>query len=121
MYRNHKADEIDAETVVNAIELVKHYLNEAARVSGMAVASDGSRRAQDTLDFLRGLDHDTVHLAEVYQYGPSSVRNAATARVIMQTLADHGYVEPLPEGTEVDGQPRREAWRVLPTDDEAGP
>jgi hypothetical protein len=118
VYRNLNATKIDAETVVNAIELVKYYLDEAARVSGMAVASEGSRRAQETLDFLRGLDHDVVHLAEIYQRGPSSVRNAATARAVMQMLTDHGYVEPIPDGAEVDGGHRREAWRVLPPDGE---
>ena len=120
VYRDQDANEIDADAVVNAIELVEHYLGEATRVNGMAAASEGARRAQETLEFLQRLDHDVVHLAEIYQRGPFAVRNAAVARAVMQMLADHGYAEPIPEGAEIDGRHRREAWRVLPTDGEAG-
>ncbi len=58
VYRDHEATEIDAETVANAITLVEHYLGEATRVAGMAVVAEGDRRAQETLEFLQGLDHD---------------------------------------------------------------
>jgi hypothetical protein len=90
------------------------------RVTGLAVVSESAQRAQETLAFLQNLDRKTVYLAEIYQRGPTSVRSAATARAVMATLTDHGFTEPIPNGVEIDGCHRREAWRVLPLDNGAG-
>jgi hypothetical protein len=43
------------------------------------------------------------HLAGIYQLGPGTLRDAATARRAMSILEEHGWVTQLVAGTEVDG------------------
>jgi len=55
-----------------------------------------------------------LHLATIYQLGPYALRDSRTARRIVEILADRGHVRQLPDGTEVDGKARRDAWELVP-------
>jgi hypothetical protein len=96
------------------IELAKHYANEVLRIHGGAAISPDLRLAQRLLSWLKAQANTTVHLAMMYQRGPAALRDASTARRIVKILEEHGEVERLPPGEEIDGAPRKEAWRLRP-------
>ena len=75
-----------------------------------AVADPDIIVAEMTLAWLQ--PYDVVHLAQVYQYGPNSVRDAKTAQRIVALLEDHGWLMRVEGGQEIDGAHRREVWRV---------
>jgi hypothetical protein len=96
------------------IALAMHYANEMLRLhDGAAVAPD-LRLAQRLLTWLQPSGSAPVHLATIYQWGPKALRDASTARKIVKILEEHGQVARLPPGTEIDGAPRKEAWRLRP-------
>jgi hypothetical protein len=113
LYGHENAREIATQTVAGAIELVRHYLAEARRIAGQGGEDAESHRARAVLGYITGLGRKLVHLAEIYQCGPRSIRDAASARQAMRVLERHGYVESLPEDAVIDGERRREAWRIL--------
>lgn len=94
--------------------LAQHYAAEMLRLSGDATVPPDLRMAHRLLAWWQTRDHPRCHLAAIYQYGPSGLRDAATARKVVGILAEHGWVRPLPTGTEIDGQARREAWELVP-------
>lgn len=51
-------------------------------------------------------------MTDVYQKGPSSIRQAGKARDLMRILQEHGWAEPCPEGMEIEGKKHKEAWRL---------
>lgn len=75
---------------------------------GASLVGRQIHEAERLLHWLRHVwTEPTVSLPDVYQRGPSFLRVAATARRVAQTLADHGYLEP------VQDKDRREAWRIV--------
>jgi hypothetical protein len=110
-YADPGAAEVSGEAMAGGIELVQHYAAEALRLVGSASIDPDLLLAQRVVDWWQGRDAD-LHLAELYQYGPGPVRDAATARRIMRLLVDHGYALET-SGAEIGGRKRREAWRRL--------
>jgi len=106
--------EVRAEHMANGITLAQHYAGEMLRLTGGAEVLSELRTAQAVLDWLRVRSGRLrFHLAEIYQTGPATVRNAASARAAMVILVDHGHAVPLAVGTRIDGTPRREAWQLI--------
>jgi len=55
-----------------------------------------------------------IGLATIYQSGqPKSLRTAKAAREAMQTLTEHGWAVPIPDGAIIDGKRHRNAWRII--------
>jgi hypothetical protein len=106
------ATAIDAQHMRAGITLMQFYLGEALRLFDAAVADPDIVLAEKTLAWVQ--QHKVVHLAQVYQFGPNSVRDAKTARRIMSILEEHGWVSRVAGGEEIDGAHRREVWRVQP-------
>jgi len=88
------------------IKLVTHYLNEAVRLYEAGTNDPDLREAEKLLRWCQGRTGKTVTLVDIYQLGPSSVRNAKRARELMKILEDHGQVRP------TIGEKQREAWRL---------
>lgn len=96
------------------IQLAYHYANEMLRLADGACVPRDLRSAQKLLSWWQSWESPIVHLATIYQRGPSDLRNAKAARAAAQTLEDHGWLERLSPGIEVEGKPRKEAWRLIP-------
>lgn len=107
-------DDVSAEMMACGIALAQHYAAEMIRLKGGASIGPELRAAQRLLDWWQGRSDRAAHLAEIYQRGPASLRTAAGARAACGVLQDHGWIVELTKGTEVDGSPRREAWRLVP-------
>jgi hypothetical protein len=56
--------------------------------------------------------YDFVHMQQIYQFGPSPIRDVKTATRICGILKAHGYFIPVPGGMSIDGVKRKIVWRV---------
>ena len=112
VYDDPEAMVVPAEAMACGIALAQHYGQEMMRLAGAASINPDLRHAARLLAWWQEQGGKPLHLAAIYQHGPNALRDAATARRIIHLLEDHGYAEPLPPGTEVDGKPRKEAWEL---------
>jgi len=110
---NIEARHIDKETFERAVRLAEYYTREALRLFEAGYASPELRRAEALRVWL--LHHDAPHvgLAEIYQNGPKTVRDAATARAAVAALVDHGWLVPVAGPSKVKGKNVREAWSIV--------
>lgn len=114
VYDDPDAMEVPLPAMIGGIALAQHYGAEMMRLAGAASIAPDLRLAARLLAWWQEQRGKPLHLAAIYQHGPNALRDAATARRIVLLLEDHGYAEPLPPGTEIDGKPRKEAWELVP-------
>jgi hypothetical protein len=83
-------------------------LFEASRVS------EDLLLAQKLLTWLHETwSEEFVSLPDIYQKGPSAIRDSKTAKKIADILEHHGWLDRTESGAEVAGQRRRVAWRIM--------
>lgn len=114
LYNDPDAMEIPLIAMQSAVTLAKFYANEMLRLNGGASVSRELRTAKRLLTWWQGQPHPVLHLATIYQLGPSELREAKPARAAVAILAESGWIERLPANTIVDGKPRKEVWRLVP-------
>jgi hypothetical protein len=108
------AGEVDGGHMESGIRLAGHFLAEALRLAAVGTVHPDIRLAQRTLDWLRSSwPHAAVSTPDLYQRGPSCIRDKTTAHRAASILEDHGYLVTLPDGATIDGTRRREAWGVV--------
>lgn len=105
--------QIDAATLASAIDLAKYYLGEAVRLMASGMIDPELRLAQTLLEWLHAQPGKKIGLRDIYRLGPNAIRQADKARQAMGVLAEHGWVKPLPDGAEIDGQRHKEAWEIV--------
>jgi putative DNA primase/helicase len=106
------AEEISGQHVEAARELVAYFLSEAQRLVALSWQDPELRTAQALLDWIAPLNR-SVSLVEIYQCGPSQLRNASSARSAAVILEGHGRIEKA-QGVIYRGQIRTEAWVLTP-------
>ena len=87
-------DAIHEEQIDRALRLMLHYLDEALRLWGAGKVKTELKLAQELLDWLRtkvGAGF-VFALADIYRKGPTQIRSAAVARVVVRVLLEHGWV-----------------------------
>lgn len=114
LYGDPDAMEVPSMAMQSAVTLAIFFANEMLRLGGGASVSRELRTAQRLLTWWQGQPHPVLHLATIYQFGPSELREAKAARVAVAILAESGWIERLPPNTSVDGKPRKEVWRLVP-------
>ncbi len=102
---NPNSQSIDAETMTRAARIAEHYCSEALRLLAGAAVSDQIRRAEKVLVWLQTRGQATFRLSDIYQRGPSEVREAAEARKIVGILIDHGWLVP--------ADAKAKEWRIV--------
>ena len=111
-------EDLDAPSVLKermaaGIEIVQFYAAEALRLfeAGQIEVDlqEAERLRRWLLDDWKGL---AIGLPEIYQRGPNAIRSAPRARRLMEILEKHDWVVRLPNGAEIDGEHRREAWAI---------
>ena len=113
-YADANAVSITGEAMAGGITLAQHYAAELLRLQGVSGVSHDLHQAAVLLAWWQARAEPRCHLAEVYQGGPGMLRDAAAARRIASILQEHGYLDPLPAGTVLDGAARKEAWVLVP-------
>jgi hypothetical protein len=114
VYADADAMEVAGEAMACGVALAQHYAAELLRLQGASAVSPDLRLAARLLAWWQGRSDPRCHLAEIYQRGLNALGEAATARRMVGILEDHGWVRRLPDGTVLDGAPRREAWELVP-------
>ncbi len=96
------------------IQMAEHYAGEALRLFQAGRSDPDLLLAQRTLDWLhKKWRESNLGLSDLYRLGPNAIRDSKTARKMIRILEDHGWVVRMEGGAEVDGQHRREAWRIV--------
>jgi hypothetical protein len=114
VYDNPDATEVSLVTMQSGIELARYYANEMLRLHGGASVAPVLRMARQLLTWWQSQEQKSIYLSLIYQYGPSALRSAKPARIAVEVLEEHGWIDRLPARTLIDGIPRQEAWRLLP-------
>ncbi|MFD0979299.1 YfjI family protein [Tropicimonas aquimaris] len=111
------AKEVTAETMADAITLAKFYLSEASRLANAATVSAEIQRAEALRKWLlESWPHPDILVRDVLRLAPiRALRESPAARSSIDILERHGWLVPLPQGTEVRGASRKEAWRIVRT------
>lgn len=104
-------DQIELEDVQRGIALVEYYLNELMRIQGYLTVPTDLILAQKLLNWFGSKGRDAFSLQEIYQYGPTQIRQATAARSIMKILETHGWAKPVNE-LEVEGKRYKEGWMI---------
>ncbi len=112
LIRDFEREYIDNDCILNASEIVTYYLNEAVRLEAAKLTDPEIERAEKVVEWCRERGKSEITLVELYQWGPSAIRKADTARAVMEILVDHGWAEPLPDGAVFEEIHRNEAWRI---------
>jgi hypothetical protein len=107
---NVEITEISTRHVESARSLLTYFLKEACRLDERARQDPDLRTAQRLLDWLAEQDRP-VSLVEIYQNGPTLLRNAKIARYIAGVLVEHGQITPV-KGIIYRGTSRTEGWKL---------
>jgi hypothetical protein len=116
---NPHAHEIDRHSIQCAILLMEYYVTEALRIHDSGVADPELQAAQRLLDWLHSLRDKEgrperfIYLVKVYQHGPSGIRDAKTAKPLVNILAKHRWLIKIEDGLVLDGKLRKEVWRIV--------
>jgi hypothetical protein len=94
------------------IRLAEHYLKEALRVYATGNFDPDLILAQQTLEWIKEQNKEFICLSDLYQRGPSKIREVKVARKIARILKDHGYLIPAKQPVTLDGVKRKEVWRI---------
>jgi Protein of unknown function (DUF3987) len=95
------------------IALAQHYAAEAMRLFGASRVSGELHEAQRLLTWLlTAWPKPWISLPDIYQLGPNSIRDKASARRAVTILSDHGYLVAAPVGS-VRETSRREVWHIV--------
>lgn len=96
-----------------AITLIEYYLSEVVRVIGKNGGDPDIVLANLTLEWIKRNRPDQIFpIADIYQKGPSQIRNGKTAKRIMRILAEHEYVIEI-KNKEIRGKKVRSAWHLV--------
>ena len=122
VYADPDARSVELDAMRDGIALAQFYLGEAARLADGATVSVETQRAERLRRWLTDewparalaldLDPATVIPADVARHGPAALRETKVAKAALGLLAAHGWVTALQPGTEVNGAPRKLAYRV---------
>jgi Protein of unknown function (DUF3987) len=112
-----EAAEVASKEMEAGIELAQHFAAEALRVFGVSRISGDLRLAQQLLNWLRSdcsaRNAPAVSLPDIYQRGPSAIRDKAKAEKMVGILEGHGHLFRIRGGAKIDGKWRRDAWRLV--------
>ena len=107
------AQTVGAADLADAIELAKHYLEEASRIMATGAIDPELRRAETLREWLLSQPGNVIGLRDIYRLGPNSIRQADKARSAMTILCEHGWARERKGGAVIDGIAHRTAWEIV--------
>ncbi len=112
LFQDIECTEVDADTMTGAIEVARYFLGEGLRLQGTGYVDGQLKKASELYAWMCTKGRQYITLVEIYKCGPNWIRDARTARVIVNILIEHGHMASLPGGLEFDGTHRSEAYAV---------
>jgi len=106
------AEEIPLQWVESAIRIVEYHLSETLRIFFVGQDDPELKLAERLLEWLRK-KFPTFSLEEIYQNGPTELRDAKNARRIVKILEAHRWVCRIEGGATVGYKKHRTAWQVV--------
>jgi len=107
--------EVSESHIQAGIALARFYASEALRLFNAGMGDPNIVLAERLLQWLHDLpEREYITLPDIYQRGPNSIRDKATAKRIAGVLAAHGWLRRVKDGIDMEGKKRREAWRIIP-------
>lgn len=116
LVENDEPQTIAIDTIERAARLAQYHLAEAARIVGTARIPTHLRNAELLLEWCRAKGKTLLYSADVLRNGPGPIRDADTFRTAADTLAAHGWAEPIEGGAVADGRRRAHVWRIVSED-----
>jgi len=116
LVENPDAREINSEIMGRAAALGDFYASEALRLFEASAVSPEILQAEKLLAWLHAWPEPAIGLLEIYQRGPSSIRERAAAQKAVTVLESHGWLRRIDGGTTIGGRRAREAWRIIGRD-----
>lgn len=115
LWADLSAPEVPAAAMANGIALARFYLSEAQRLAGMAAMSDSVAKAEDLrLWMLSGSwGKPWLTVTDAMQRGPNRLRERDAVTKAIAMLFEAGWLEPMPQGTVLDGKARRHSWKII--------
>ena len=111
---NLTAAEVTADYMAFGIALAEHYAAEALRLFEVGKINADLFMAQKLLTWIQTEWTElAISLPDIYQLGPNAVRDAATARRLVEILEDHGWLTKSRKPLVVAGTQRRDAWYLV--------
>ena len=107
------AGEIQADAMDCGADLARHYAAEALRLMQGSANDPELRLAKQTLAWMKSRGEPLFHMRELYRLGPAAIREKTTATKIVGILVDHGCLEQVPGGAELDGAWRKDVYRLV--------
>ncbi|HBD89713.1 MAG TPA: hypothetical protein DC061_03355 [Gemmobacter sp.] len=108
------ASEVTAQAMGWGVALAQFHLTEAKRLAEAGAISADTNRAETLRKWLlESWQHPEVLPRDILRFGPNSLREAKALRDPLAMLVNHGWLARLPEGTEVRGASRKEAYRIV--------
>lgn len=107
--------EVVPQAMADAITLTQYYISEARRLADAANVSAEIERAETLRKWLlEGWAHPEVLPGDVVQRAPiRALRESPAARAALALLEKHGWLVRLPDGAEVRGRARKEAFQIV--------
>ncbi|ACT59330.1 YfjI family protein [Hirschia baltica] len=114
LYADLRSTSVEGPTMENAITLVRYYINEAERLTGGAgLTRDIINAEKLRLWLINKWPHDHVSATDALQRGPLKRGfSASDIRALLEVLQAHDWIVKENRGAIIDGQKRREAWRI---------
>jgi hypothetical protein len=111
-----EAGEIPKHTMAQGIELAHYYANEALRIYASSKVSADLKTAEHLLNWLQtGWSREKgnlISVPDIYQHGPSAIRDSKVARRMVAILLEHGWLHSAGRG-EIQGKSREEVYRIV--------
>jgi hypothetical protein len=114
MISNPQAVEVSHESLEAAIAIVQHHAAEALRMFHAGHVRPDLRLAQKLLCWIScSWTEAAISLPDIYQLGPSEIRDQDTAMRAATVLEEHGWLRRVAGGAAIKGKRRRDAWAIV--------
>lgn len=116
LYEDPEASTISEAMMKSSCGIVKYHLQQFKYLCVAGTNEDSVAHAQKLLDWLKSNFNpgDGFATDRILQTGPVRTRNRGTMDRALAILVQHDWIAALPEGTIVDGKPRRKAYMLNP-------
>lgn len=116
LVENIKAEVVEERHIRSGILLASYYAGEAVRLNEHGYADPNIVKAERLYDWLvNRWGQDMISAPDIYQ-NLNFIRDKNTAKRIIAVLVDHGWLVLIEGGATINGQRRREAWRIIRED-----